>query len=328
MEDGSELISEDKLPENHTAVNSIFKRETVEFTHGKLDVRDVVPENKRDDVPLLSTLGFGTGNVALERTVAELFYKGEHVIEIDFLGGGKGVGGEEGSSAEFNRQGMLMAEFMDNYFVQNPHIEKMDIMAQSAGLFRLFAISELRPDLLSKIRNVILTSPVGLSENESLKKILQRNMAEGDRYKKSPKGEFDEDNDKNLKKAFNRMYLRHPIKAIKEGFAMAKGNQYPKLEKLKEAGIKVAVLQGDDDLLADKNMLFERMGKGYEKPFKQAINPLTDKTLNVYEPSDRQAPPIDVLRMMAGGHGIQVDNPEKAANAIIQTIDYLNESHS
>ena len=313
---------------DHKLLEDRFERNEIEFSHGKLLVRDVEPENKRDDVPLVSTLGFGTGNIALERTVTELFYKGEHVIELDFLGGGKGVAGREGSSGEFNRQGMLMAEFMDNYFAQNPHVEKLDIMAQSAGLFRLFAISDLRPDLLPKIRNVILTSPVGLSEDESIKNLLERNKAEADRYKAGPKGEFDLDNDKNLQKAFKQMYLRHPIKAFKEVISMAKGGQYPGLEKLKEAGIKVAILQGDEDKLADVKMLFERMSKGYEEPFGQGVNPLTDETMHVYEPKDQKMPPVDVLRMMAGGHGIQVDNPNKIANTILETIDYLKKPSS
>lgn len=313
-----------KQKPSHVELNERFGRTEQEFGHGRLLVRDVVPENKRDDVPLVSTLGFGTGNIALERTVAELYYSGEHVIEIDFLGGGKGVKGEKGSSSEYNRQGMLLADFMDKYFSENPHIERMDIMGQSSALFRVFALAKFRPDLLPRIRNVIFSSPAGFSEDDSHLELFKRFIEEDRRYKKSVSGPFDEENDANLKTAFNQTVLPYPIKAIKEINAIARANQYPTLEVLKAAGIKIGVLQGTEDKLVPNEKLWERIGKGYENPFVQGINPLTDQTNYAYEP--QTAPPIDIVRMVKGGHGIQVDDPKKASKMILETIDHLNKT--
>ncbi len=55
-----------------------------------------------------------------------------------------------------------------------------------------------------------------------------------------------------------------------------------------------------------------------------ARRPLADETINVYEPTNQSPPPIDVVLMIKGGHGIQVDDPKKAAKRILQTRDYLN----
>jgi len=328
MESGEGSDISEFSQQDHEILNDRFKREKVKYSHGDVLVRDVEPENKREDeVVLLSTLGFGTGNIALQRTVTELYYMGEHVVELDFLGGGKGVTGEDGSSSEYNRQGMLMAEFMDDYFRKNPHIKQMDLMIQSAGLNRLSAIVDLRPDLLPRIRSVILSSPVGLDEKEGIIDLLKRQKAEGDRYKKLPKGEFDQENADNLKEAFKSQYLRHPVKAIKEGLGARKANKYPMLQKLRDAGIKVGIMQGDDDLLADRNKLLNRIGEGYKKPFKQGINQFTEETINLYEPQEKPPPPVDALRLMGGGHGIQVDDPKKAAKTIVGLRDYIISPH-
>lgn len=306
-----------------------FERKMLDFEHGRLAVRNVEPENKRDMMPLVSTLGFGTGNVALQHTISELFYSGEHVIEVDFIGGGKGVRGEEGSSSEYNRQGMLMAEFMDNYFSQNPHIEKMDIMAQSSALFRVLALAKLRPDLLPKIRNILLTSPSGLNEKDSHLGLLKRFRAEGKRYKESEKGLYDSENDANLKIAFNETVKPYPIKTLKEINAMARANQYPTLEVLKTAGIKIGVLQGADDKIVPIQDLADRIAKDFSGPeysaFKKIADTETGEVRTVYNEEQMQGkPPVDILRIVAGGHGIQVDDPKHASKMILETIDHLN----
>ena len=310
--------------QDHEILADRFKREKLQYSHGDVLVRDVRPENKRyDETVLLSTLGFGTGNVALGRTVTELYYMGEEVVELDFLGGGRGVKGAPGTSSEYNRQGLLMAEFMEDYFDKNPHIKQMDLMLQSAGLNRLNAIVYLRPDLLPKIRSVIFSSPVGFSKEGGLKGLIKRRNAEESRYKNGPKGELDQENAENLMKAFKSLYLRHPVKAIKEGLGVRRANKYPMLEKLQNAGIKVGIWQGDDDLLAEKSELLERIGEEYESSFTQGINLYTEETIHIYDPVEKDPPPIDAVRLVAGGHGIQVDDPKKAAKTIIGLRDYI-----
>lgn len=76
-----------------------FEPEEVELANGKLDIFDIKPDTFREekDVSLVSILGFGTGNVALARTFSELQKSGEHVLGVDFVGGGRGIEGEDGT---------------------------------------------------------------------------------------------------------------------------------------------------------------------------------------------------------------------------------------
>jgi len=340
--------------ERQTPPSEWFPAEEVKLAHGTLDIRDIRPDFLREgkDVPLVSILGFGTGNVALSRTFDELKNSGEHVIGVDVVGGGRGVKDDEGGSSEFNRQGELLYEYFNKYFEDNPGVEKVDFLTQSAGILRVLALVKLHPEFIPRMRNLIIEAPVGLYEkNDKLSplRILKRFLAEGKRYNKSdPKTKYAEENSENMKIANKRMMrLWHPgdvIKALKEINALSRTNAYPDLEDLKAYGVKIAVIQGDKDQLASTKMLFDRIGEGYKKPYGQGINPLTDETIkNVYMPQDQKPPPIDVVRLVGGGfyrwddeqnqkgmveieggHGIQVDTPEKASDSIMRTKDYLN----
>jgi len=333
--------------------NEWYPREEVELEHGKLDVMDIKPEKLREekDVPLVSILGFGTGNVALARTFSELQKSGEHVLGVDFVGGGKRVEGEDGTSTEFNRQGELLYQYLSKYLEENPHIDKIDFMTQSAGLLRVLAMTKLHPEFIPKIRNLIMYSPVGIYEKGGFKGVPgmidlgRRFRAEDKRYKKSEnKSEFDQENADSLKKANERMMdfkkPGHIIKALMEVNAMARSCAYPTLEVLDAAGVNIGVIQGDSDKLASAEMLFQRIGKDYESPFIKSSE--TPSGFHWVE-KDQKEPPIDVVRLVGGGfykweneeerkgmveipggHGIQVDSPESASKDIMQTKDYLN----
>ena len=359
-----------KEPQGHPA--EWFPVQEVNLDNGKLDIRDIHPETLREgkDIPLVSILGFGTGNAALSRTFIHLRDSGEHILGIDFVGGGRGIEGEEGSSTEFNRQGELLYQYLNDYLKNNPQIEQVDFMTQSAGLLKVFALAKLHPEFLPKIRNLIMYSPVGLYEKDHLTsplRILKRFRDEEKRYKGSErKSELDEENNENLKLANKRMLRKwNPgdvLKAVKEVNALARASAYPTLEVLKATGIGIAVIQGEEDKLASAEMLWYKMGEGYEKPFSmidtpdgpeykpnnkklftQGISPLTDETINIYQPQNQEPPLIDVYRatsggsfqeingektVLPGGHGIQVDDPKKAAKTILGTIDYLNKLQS
>jgi len=327
-----------------------FPAQEVKLDNGKLDIRDIRPETLREgkDTPLVSILGFGTGNAALSRTFMDLRDSGEHILGIDFVGGGKGVEGEEGSSTEFNRQGELLYQYLNDYLKNNPQIEQVDFMTQSAGLLKVLALAKLHPEFPPRIRSLIMYSPVGLYEkNDALApiRIGKRFLAEDKRYKDSPyKSEFAEENAESLKKANERlMDLKNPkeiFRHLKVVNSLARAASYPTLEVLKAAGIKIGVIQGDSDKLASTEMLFKRMGEGYESPFIESSE--TPSGFQWVE-KDQKQPPIDVVRLVGGGfykweneqerrgmveipggHGIQVDSPESASKDIMQTKDYLN----
>jgi hypothetical protein len=337
-----------KEPQGHPA--EWFPAQEVELDNGKLDIRDIRPEALREDkdVPLVSILGFGTGNAALSRTFMHLRDSGEHILGIDFVGGGKGIEGGEGASTEFNRQGELLYQYLNDYLKSHPEIEQVDFMTQSAGLLKVFALAKLHPEFLPKIRNLIMYSPVGIYEKDDFLgpvRIGKRFLAEDKRYKDSPyKSQFDRENTESLKKANERlMNLKNPkeiLRHLKIVNSLARGASYPTLEVLKAAGIKIGVIQGDSDKLASAEMLFKRMGEGYESPFIKS-----SETPSEYQwvEKDQKEPPIDVVRLVGGGfykweneeerkgmveipggHGIQVDSPESASKDIMQTKDYLN----
>lgn len=315
-----------------------FEPKEVEFANGKLDIFDIKPDTFREekDVPLVSILGFGTGNVALARTFSELQKSGEHVLGIDFVGGGKLVEGEDGTSMEFNRQGELLYQYLSKYLEENPHIDKIDFMTQSAGLFRVFALANLHPEFIPKIRNLLLFSPVGLSDKDSLLSMGLRFRSENKEYKNSEvKSEYDEENAQSLNMANQKLLSPHKLKAIMETMAIFGAGQYENLKKLSSSGVKIAIIQGEEDKLASNKKLWERLRKGYKRPFIKSEETTSGRK---YEPDYKELPPVKVHRVMSGGkrviggetkvlrggHGIQVDDPKKASRVILETIDTLN----
>lgn len=343
MEDGKDLPLE--TGNNYKEIERMFPVERLEFEHGKIDVMDIRPENSRDLVPLISNLGFGTDNSTITPTLAELYYSGQHTITADIAGGGKQVEANGGNS-ELNRQGELMYEFINDYLDKNPHTNKVDIMTQSFSLMRILAMVKLHPEILPKIRNLIMFAPVGLDEKDSSYGLILRNLAELGRVTRSDrekaknakdsgyiKSDEEKETDKKLRGRLNKAFMKASTVGLKRSFrellAMSKANKYPELKDLREGGVKIAIVQGADDRLASYDRLNKVLTDDYkdeEKPVKQAINPLTDETAYVYEPVnlDAELPPVDILHVAAGGHEVQASKPKKIARSIINIIDRLN----
>ena len=343
MEDSKDLPFE--AGTNYKEIERMFPVERIEYPHGKLDIRDVRPENVRDEVPLISNLGFGTDNSTITPTLAELFYSGQHTVAVDIAGGGSQVeAGDE--NTELNRQGELLNEFINDYLEKNPHAKQVDIMTQSFSLMRILALAKLHPETVPKIRNLIMFVPVGFDEKDSSKELILRQIAEMGRFNREQKrlnenaekaGYEKSDEQKETDKMFARRLQKAFLTAstvglkrsFKELFAMSKANRYPELKDLREKGVKIAIVQGADDKLASFDRLNKVLTDQYkdeQKPVKQAINLLTEETSYVYEPSniDEELPAVDILHIAAGGHEVQASKPKKIARVITGIIDKLN----
>lgn len=156
MEDAKDLPFESGS--DYKEIERMFPVERIEYPHGRLDIRDVRPENVRDEVPIISNLGFGTDNSTITPTLAELFYSGQHTVAVDIAGGGRQVeAGDE--NTELNRQGELLNEFINDYLEKNSHSKQVDIMTQSFSLMRILALAKLHPETVPKIRNLIMFEP-------------------------------------------------------------------------------------------------------------------------------------------------------------------------
>lgn len=329
---------------NYKEVERMFPVERFEYPHGKLDVRDIMPENVRDEVPLISNLGFGTDNSTITPTLSELFYLGQHTVAVDIAGGGKQVEAD-GGNTELNRQGELLNEFINDYLEKNPQIDQVDIMTQSFSLMRILALAKLHPETIPKIRNLIMFVPVGFDEKDSSHGLILRQIAEMGRFGSEQKrrqnnaekaGVEKSDEQKETDKVFSRRLQKTFLKAstvglkrsFKELFAMSKANKYPEIKDLRKKGVKIAIVQGSDDKLASfdrLNKVLTDQYKNEQKPIKQAINLLTEETSYVYEPSniDSELPPVDILHIAAGGHEVQASKPQKIARAITTIVDNL-----
>jgi pimeloyl-ACP methyl ester carboxylesterase len=292
------------------------KKVTLDLPNGRVSYRDIEPQKVGEDtsdIPLLMLPGWSMQSPILKDVTSEFYNEGQHVVTVDIEGGGKGVKGE--GSSEINRQAELL-----NSVVNALGKDKVDLTGQSQGVLTVLSLARLHPETLAKIRSIVLVSGVGLGEGEGLIDLGIRQLAEGSRYGKTEKDEGQKAIDKMVGGMVAGNVLKHPIKAWKELNAIAKQNEYATLEQVKEAGVKIAIMQGEQDKLAGTDRLWKKIGDGYESPFEKS-----DETPSgfKYVPQEGvETPPFDVITMTGGGH--EVFGSKVYAKKMMQALNTAN----
>lgn len=307
-------------------LGEMFPSRELRFPQGKVVVRDIVPESPREaeDVPLISIVGLGMESSVVGYFHRSLYEHGQHAISLDFVGGGGSFGAVDGKQ-EMDRQGDLLANFLTNYLDDHSSTKEVDLMGQSLSAITVLAFARNHPELLSRIRNVLLVSPMGLSEKDGTLSVVKRFAKETIRNSKTPK--TDENNAINavVLPTGIRNFIKSPVRSLEELLAIGQANNYPTVEELRSQGVRVGVIQGSDDVLADVNMLMERVGKGYNRTIveipPEERDPNSPQT-HRYIPSEQPSSPISAIRFPKGGH--EVLGPSKFAGTVIRTIDNLN----
>ena len=307
-----------------------FPREKIMLADGTIAFRDLKPEKLREaqDVPLISMVGLGMDQAVIGFMLQSLYDQGEHVIPLDFIGGSGSFGTIDGEQ-EINRRGDMIGEFITKYLQENPNVKQFDLMGQSLSAISMLAFARRHPEMLDKVRNVLPVSPMGIQNVDSVLGIKERKSKEDARNKKVEKSEEDEKVDAVIKKTFARNVLSSPIRSLEELLAMAKAGNYPSVEELKRRGVRVSFIQGADDLLADANMLMERIGEGFSETVTEIPeferNPNSPQVyeyipLNSQQKEKLKATPS--VRFRKGGHEIM--SQSKFAGTVLRAIDRLN----
>ncbi len=155
-----------KAPESpQINFNDKFTLQTMEFSHGKVAFRDIKPESLREggDIPLVMMTGWAMNQEVIGNTTKGLVEKGQRVIPLDMVGGGKSVEGNGDAAGEINRQALLLKMWMD----AQEGTEKFRLLGQSMSALVLLALVENDPEMADKIQSIQLISPMGLAGNPS-----------------------------------------------------------------------------------------------------------------------------------------------------------------
>lgn len=122
-----------------------------------------------------------------------------------------------------------------------------------------------------------------------------------------------------LKTAFETsLYIgKNPIRALKEANAIAESEDYTGLEIFKNAGIKIGMIQGEQDKLTPAKKLWSRIGKGYGGFWERF------KIGEQYKPFD-EPPPFDVITMVGGGHDNRIYGERDFAKKVLNQLSLLN----
>lgn len=318
--------------EDSSEVNSIFPLESMQFANGQVEFRNIVPENfrKNGKTPLVTLIGMGMKNQDVGQFVSQGLYEvGQYVIPLDFPGTGVLVEGEKGTSPELNRQAELFADFL----AQLPQ-EQVDICGTSMATITVLTMLERHPELIDKIGKVVLTMPIGLGGKDNLFKLGYRQLREILRDKRVEKNEerqkINEMVAQNLKE-----HGENKGRQWKEIKAIAGSDLYPALGRLRSKGVRIALMQGELDLLNSNRRVWKRMGQGNESAWKKLEDKDYQENKDEYDKRgikpgqkvwNRNAqivtPPIESITMSAGGH--EMYGPKDFAKKIIRVLDSLD----
>lgn len=311
-------------------------KQSLKTAEGNLTFVEIKPEvEAQDSTPILVLPGWGI-TLNTERPLLKALHdSGKPTIAVEIPRFGGKVLGKDEIPAEIVRQAELIARKLS----QLPEGEKIDIVGQSMAGMSLLAAAKIEPGILSRIRNVVLTSPVGISGNDNFAKLLSRFLAQ----------HVPQDAAYLLRGKWNiavlttevGKYMRNPVRTLKEAVAISQSEDYDALQILRDNGVKVALMLGQSDKLSPADKLWDRMGEG-RKPMDQFAK--VDKTEEgedpkaAYEqrgatpsgfkytgPVSSEQPPFDALTMVSGGHDNRIyADSEKFALQILKRIDFLN----
>lgn len=268
------------------------------------------------DTPVLVIPGWSI-TLNTEKNLLEDFYNGgKNVLSLEF----PRHGGEPEAKEEIAEEVVRQAEMLVTYIQSRPE-EKIDIAGQSMAVMSLIAAAKLEPSILDKIRNIVFTSPAGLTGNDNFLKLGSRFLAHLNQdtltLAKSPIEK------RNLLKTAleTSLYVgKNPARAIKEASAIASSEEYEALQLFKDKGVKVGIIQGEQDKLTPAGKLWDKIGENAISPFVPS-----DETPSgfKYQPTDQPEPPFESITMVGGGHDNRMYGERGFANKIIRQLDTL-----
>ena len=218
------------------------QKEQIRRVAGDLEVTDIVPENLRDDVPVVVIPGWGetpATHTDTLNTIANL-QRRAIAIKIPRLGGTRAKDGYPES--EYNKALALIDT------LNKKEVKTVDVIAHSEGAIPTIIAALNNP---RRFRGIVFVDPAGLIGEDSLIKLSARftGMLAKDalRMAKAPP-----DVKLNMLRATReaaKSFLANPKRGVQEVNTIAASDIYEMLIALREIGIKVSVIHGINDSL-------------------------------------------------------------------------------
>lgn len=219
--------------------------------------------------PLLRCLS--EGRRELEGKEGEILSKpvyGRNLIACEFPRHGGEATEKDGIATEVVRQ----AELISGLLLQQE--EKVDISADSMASMSLIAAMKLHPEILDKIRNILMVSPAGISGDDNLLRLVGRSLIhfaqDGLTFAKSP---IERRNILKMGLEAGLYVGKNPKRTVKEVAAIAKSEEYGALKSLKEEldakGIRLGFMQAESDKLTPAEKLWANIGEDAKSAWKE-----------------------------------------------------------
>lgn len=259
----------------------------------------------------------------------ELYNSGRNVLSLQFP---RRLGGEVDTEAAdyIPKEVVRQADMIADLISARPE-EKIDVTGHSMSAMVLIAAVELRPDIADKIGSVVLTSPAGVAGDDNFLKLAARftqHLSQDMGGVLRLRGGSPIERSKLLRMIIesNKYIAKNPLRALSEARALAGSAEYEWLGAFRDSGIKVGIIQGEQDKLTPAKKLWRRIGWGHKSPFVKSDEISSGFK---YDPSVTEgevAVPFDAITMVGGGHDNRIYGEKGYAKKILNQLDLLQKT--
>lgn len=293
-------------------------REELKATAGSFKFVDIKPASLSDVSPLLIIPGWSITIDTQKQLLEDLHNAGKRTLSLEFPRFGGKVLEQEDAPREVLRQAEIISELIKSCVE-----DKVDIVAQSMGAVDLIAAVKLYPELVDRIGNVVLVSPAGITGNDNFFKLVARFGPHlGQNVVTALRSSSSRENILRMVKESSIYIAKNPLRAVVgEAIAIAGSDMYEGLRDFQDAGIKVGIIQAENDKLTPAKKLWGKIGEGSKSPF---VRDETTKSGFRYESKENQNPPLESITMVGGGHDNRIFGEPGFAKKILNQLKFLS----
>ncbi|MCA9358832.1 hypothetical protein KC926_01350 [Candidatus Kaiserbacteria bacterium] len=197
----------------------------------------VFAENEKTDVPVMIFPGWTGGSETYAVNMDAFATEGRSSVMVELL--------EDQLDSDIQHN--LKCAFEYNNVINGSNLEKIDAVGYSEGALNLIVAAILNPE---KFNNIVLISPVGLSDNVSKTDLavnFSREVVSGFfDWLKTEKGR---EMMMGVSKSVIGRLVGSPIKSWKQVLGMTNVNLVEELKALREQGVGVSIVHGVNDKL-------------------------------------------------------------------------------
>jgi pimeloyl-ACP methyl ester carboxylesterase len=278
---------------NNSPESENVHKEHLIINGAEVDVVDVVPENQKDEVPVLVLPGWGATMESFMPGIKVLNDKERRVISLNHprTGGDISSSYSEDIDEWYKKRGQDYPDWPIEELrkahtilglIDEKKLEKVDAIAHSEGAINLCIAAMLHPEKFTG-RTLVLVNPAGLIGDDSIFRLQKGAGATTSRTEtisEIPVTEAETEYLESTKHITPDYMKENPLRAAKEIWAISKARIEDMLRYLHEKGIRIIVIGAVDDTMfpmgtrqetkdEEGNTRFEFVGdKGMQKNVK------------------------------------------------------------